>query len=134
MPNINVNVQCGCRHGASCGWDAAGKNKILDSDLAVGRYQFKQLYWTFILIGTFIAVMMGLVGWVAIYVQATGQSALMGASIAITVASIAIVATTTLDYVSHARQSRQNAVHHKEQMDAIRRLEDALRKNQGGEE
>ena len=135
MPNIKLNVECDCRHCASCGWNINAKNRIPGSDLAMGKYYgFNQLYWMSIMIGTFIALMMGMVGGVAIHFQKTGQSALMDASMAIVVAAIAIIATAILGHVLHVRQSRQNAVHHKEQMDAIKRLEDALKKNQGGEE
>ena len=135
MPNIKLNLECDCRHSESCGWNVNAKNRISDSDLPVGKYHgFKQLYWMSILIGTLIALMIGSVGWIMIHIQETGQSALMSASMAIVVAAIAIIVTAIFGYVFHVMQSKQNAVHHKEQMDAIKRLEDDLKKNQGGQE
>lgn len=135
MPNIKLNLECDCRHCASCGWNVNDRNRIPDSDQAVGKYHgFKQLYWMSILIGTLIALMIGSVGWIMIHIQKTGQSALMSASIAMVVAAIAIIATAIFGHVFHVRQSKQNAKHHKEQMDAIKRLEDTLKKNRDGGE
>ena len=84
-----------------------------------------------VILGAYIAIMMAVVAMIVVLFQTTAQCVSTGAYIAIAVASIAIIATVTFEWVLHVRQSRENSEYHKEQMDAIKRLEDYLKKNRG---